>query len=308
MLKIILFLFSCYLSEYNDNKKFNLNDLIFYDPISNLDCNEKNYWTPFNTKTTCFKFLSITNNDTSNSSTIDLILDHDLTSEIYEKAKEVLQFHTSNWKNILNIDLISQKRLFEVIKSEQEPNLFKPEIKAPYNGHLFTNTKIINNKKIYNVGGYWTKDLYEENTNYAYALTSDGYNSLVDVNKKLGIRPIIKIEKKYIYNIKLFSNITNLFLESTTNWVKYPAENKSYDGYYYGNLQGFSITNNYLIFHSSNDSNPYYGILYLYNGNEYKSLYKKSYGLTGHGNGIAYNNRKNTILVASANYYQNALE
>ena len=97
MLKIILFLFSCYLSEYNDNKKFNLNDLI---------------------------------------------LDHDLTSEIYEKAKEVLQFHTSNWKNILNIDLISQKRLFEVIKSEQEPNLFKPEIKAPYNGHLFTNTKI----------------------------------------------------------------------------------------------------------------------------------------------------------------------
>ena len=146
MLKIILFLFSCYLSEYNDNKRFNLNDLIFYDPISNLDCKEKNYWTPFNTNTTCFKFLSITNNDTTNSITIDLILDHDLTSETFAKAKEVLQFYTSNWKNILNIDLISQKRLFEVLKSEQEPNLFNPEIKAPYNGHLFTNTKIINNK------------------------------------------------------------------------------------------------------------------------------------------------------------------
>jgi len=308
MLNIILILFSCYLSEYNDNKVFNLNDLIFYNPISNLDCNEKNYWTPFNTNTTCFKFLSITNNDTSNSNTIDLILDHDLALEAFEKAKEVLQFYTSNWKNILNIDLISQKRLFEVLKSEQEPNLFKPKINAPYNGHLFTNSKIINNKNIYNVGGYWTKDLFEEDTNFAYALTSDGYNSLVDVNKKLGIRPIIKIEKKYIYNIKLFSNITNLFLESTTNWVMYPAEDKLYDGYYYGNLQGFSVTNNYLIFHSSNDSNPYYGILYLYNGNEYKSLYKKSYGLTGHGNGIAYNNKKNTILVASANYYQNTLE
>ena len=212
MLKIILFLFSCYLSVYNDNKRFNLNDLIFYDPISNLDCKEKNYWTPFNTNTTCFKFLSITNNDTTNSNTIDLILDHDLTSETFAKAKEVLQFYTSNWKNILNIDLISQKRLFEVLKSEQEPNLFKPEIKAPYNGHLFTNTKIINNKNIYNVGGYWTKDLYEEDTNFAYALTSDGYNSLVDVNKKLGIRPIIKIEKKFIYNIKLFFNIIDLFL------------------------------------------------------------------------------------------------
>ena len=69
------------------------------------------------------------------------------------------------------------------------------KIKSPYNGHLFTNTKTYNNKNIYNVGGYWTKDIFPENKSYAYALTDDGYNSLININKKLGIRPKITIEK-----------------------------------------------------------------------------------------------------------------
>ena len=53
-----------------------------------------------------------------------------------------------------------------------------------------------------------------------------------------------------------------------------------------------------------------YGLLYMYSrqDKEYNILKKVSYGLTGHGNGLAFNNRKNTVLVASANYYQNTLE
>ena len=235
-------------------------------------------------------------------------MDHDLTSETFNNAEQALKNYTSNWKNIINIDLISQQKLFDILQSTEQPKSSKPKIQAPYNGHLFTNTKVIINKDIYNVGGYWTKDIFSDDSNLAYALTDDGYNSLVNVNNKLGIRPKIIIEKDYIYNKKLFSNITNLFFESTTKWVKYAAQNKTYDGYFYGNLQGFSVTNDYLIFHSCNDSNPYYGILYLYSGKDYRNFYKMSYGLTGHGNGIAFNNKKNTILVASANYYQNTLE
>lgn len=307
---LIVIYLSFFISEIKSNPKYNLNDLIFYDPLTNSNCNENNYWTFFNQNTTCFKFLCLTNDDSSDSETLELILDHDLTSETFEKSQEILKEYTSEWKNIISIDLISQKKLFDILKSTEQPTLEKKKIQAPYNGHLFTNTKIYYDNNIYNVGGYWTKDLYSEDKSYAYSLSDDGYNSLIKTNTKLGIRPIITIEKKYIYSLKFFSNITQLFLQPSTKWVKYPAENKSYFGFFYGNLQGFAVTNDYLIFHSANDFNPYYGILYMYSGKdkEYKKLKRVNYGLTGHGNGLAFNNKKNTILVASANYYQNTLE
>ena len=310
MQRFFIFLFSYIVAEINENKVYYLNDLIFYDPVSNSDCNAKNYWTIYNSDTTCFKFLSLTNDDTSEKETIELLLDHDLSYETFDKSEDILKNLTLNWKNILSIELVSQQKLYNILKSDEQPTLDKKKIKAPYNGHLFTNTRIINNKDVYNVGGYWTKDICVEDPNYVYALTDDGYNSLVNKNKKLGIRPKITIEKKYLYSSKFFSNITKFFLESSTKWVKYPAQNKEIYGYYYGNLQGFVITDNYLIFHSANDSNPYYGILYMYSGKDkgYNKLNKAYYSLTGHGNGLAFNNKKNTILVASANYYQNTLE
>ena len=307
---ILLLFTSLFFSEIKGFQQYNLNDLIFYDPIKNSNCNENNYWTIFNQDTTCYRFLSISLDDTSESETLELILDHDLTFDIFEKSEEILKNYTSNWKNIINIELISQQKLFEILKSNEQPNLKKMKIQAPYNGHLFTNTKTYNNKNLYNVGGYWTKDIFLDNNSFAYALTDDGYNSLINTNSKLGIRPKITIEKKFIYSTKLFSNITNLFFESSSKWVKYPAKNKTYFGFSYGNLQGFTVTNDYLIFHSANDSNPYYGLLYMYSGQnkEYTKLKKTSYGKTGHGNGLTFNSRKNTLLVASANYYQNTLE
>ena len=280
---ILLLFTSLFFSEIKGFQQYNLNDLIFYDPIKNSNCNENNYWTIFNQDTTCYRFLSISLDDTSESETLELILDHDLTFDIFEKSEEILKNYTSNWKNIINIELISQQKLFEILKSNEQPNLKKMKIQAPYNGHLFTNTKIYNNKNLYNVGGYWTKDIFSDNNSFAYALTDDGYNSLINTNSKLGIRPKITIEKKYIYSTKLFSNITNLFFESSSKWVKYPAKNKTYFGFSYGNLQGFTVTNDYLIFHSANDSNPYYGLLYIYSGQnkEYTKLKKTSYGKTG---------------------------
>jgi len=309
MKNLFLFLLS-YFFPIKKNKIFQLNDLIFYDPVSNLECNETNYWTFYNQNTTCYRFLSIEVNDTSNKKNIKLILDHDIESDTFINAKKVLYKKTSNWKKeILNIKLISQNQLSTVLKTNEEPSLKNPKIKAPFNGHLFCNTKIFLNKKEYNIGGYWTETLYNENNNYAFALTDEGYNSIININEKKGIRPVITIEKKYLNNPKFFSNITDIFYkEKSTEFFKYPSENKTYEGYYYGDLQGFSITNNLFIFHSSNDSNPYKGILYIYSGENYKKLTKIKYGLTGHGNGIAYNNIKNTIIIASANIYKNTLE
>ena len=304
----ILLFFLYYFFPNEEYKVFQLNDLIFYDPISNSECNETNYWTPYNQETTCYRFLSITLNDSSSEKSIKLILDHDLSSDSFHNSKKVLKEKTSDWKNIIDINLIEQKTLFEVLKSKEEPSLNKPNIKAPFNGHLFCNTKIIVNKTEYNVKGYWTETLYKENNSFAYALTDDGYNSLININEKRGIRPVITIEKKFLNNPKLFSNITNIFNETTTEFFKYQSENKTYDNFYYGDLQGFTLTNELFIFHSSNDSNPYKGVLYIYGGKNYSVLLKVKYGYTGHGNGIAYNRIKNTILVASTNIYKNTLE
>ena len=39
--------------------EFNLSTFFYFDPVSNEPCNEKNYWTPFDNTTTCFRWISI---------------------------------------------------------------------------------------------------------------------------------------------------------------------------------------------------------------------------------------------------------
>ena len=52
---------------------YNLSTFFFFDPISNIPCTEKNYWTPFNKDTSCYRWISITYPDT-NISKIKLLL------------------------------------------------------------------------------------------------------------------------------------------------------------------------------------------------------------------------------------------
>ena len=58
--------------------EFNLSTFFFFDPVTNNPCNEKNYWTPFDNSTTCYRFVSITNPDTNKSNTIRIMLDHNI--------------------------------------------------------------------------------------------------------------------------------------------------------------------------------------------------------------------------------------
>ena len=105
---LLIILISLFISFVKGKKQYNLNDLIFYDPVTNSNCNENNYWTIFNQETTCYRFFSLSIDDTNESETLELILDHDLTSDTFEKAKEILQNYTLNWKNTKKIELISQ--------------------------------------------------------------------------------------------------------------------------------------------------------------------------------------------------------
>ena len=52
---------------------YNLSTFFFFDPISNTPCTEKNYWTPFDKDTSCYRWISITCPDT-NISKIKLLL------------------------------------------------------------------------------------------------------------------------------------------------------------------------------------------------------------------------------------------
>ena len=50
---------------FNAYTAYKLNTFFFFDPVTNSPCNENNYWTPFDQSTTCYRFVSITSDDTT---------------------------------------------------------------------------------------------------------------------------------------------------------------------------------------------------------------------------------------------------
>ena len=73
------------MTEDNILTEFNLSTFFYFDPVSNEPCNEKNYWTPFDNNTTCFRWISITYPDSNTSNTIKIMLDHNIaTSNFYD--------------------------------------------------------------------------------------------------------------------------------------------------------------------------------------------------------------------------------
>ena len=69
---------------------FKQNTFFFFDPVSNKRCNEKNYWTPFDQSTTCYRFVSVTDNDTDKNNTIRIMLDHNIAISNFSNYKNIL--------------------------------------------------------------------------------------------------------------------------------------------------------------------------------------------------------------------------
>ena len=280
---------------------YKLNALFYFDPVTSNKCDESNYWTPFNQKTTCFRFVNLEKNDKKDKSKIKVMLDHNIGTSTFFDYEEVLKSLTLNWKDV-EIFIIDEKLINDILGYEKATlkNNAKPKQKI---GNYYMNTFYINNGEKKDQSGYWTKTSYDEEN--AYSINKDGYKSIINKNKKIGIRPIINILKNKLTPIKKAVNI-NPIIKQLSKTIKYPFENKKYGDkkLIYKQLQGFTFTKDKLIFHSSNNNDRKHGILYSYYINDFKKHYKTLYGTTGHGNGMTYNNKTNKFYIVGPDEYK----
>ena len=272
---------------------YNLSTFFFFDPVSNNPCTEKNYWTPFDNETTCYRWISITNPDTNTSSTIQLMLDHNIATSTFLEYKKTLEEKTSNWVRYKNTkDIIDEDTIFNLMQYPNKPDKTNKVIPSVIINPFSSQSYYIYDYKEINQKGYWTKTSFDEET--AYTIDYEGNNEVISKTEIYGIRPIINIEKKFLNIDSDVINITNII--EKCNYIYYDVEDKLYDGYKYEVLQGFTLSNDKLFFMSSNNNNPEKGVLYSYKLNDINNLYKYDYSNTGHGNGMTYNTKTGKVL------------
>ena len=103
--------------------EFNLSTFFYFDPVSNEPCNEKNYWTPFDNTTTCFRWISITYLDSNTSNTIKIMLDHNIATSTFYDYENILKAKTSNWSRYKDtIDIIDESTIFNLMNYTSKPN------------------------------------------------------------------------------------------------------------------------------------------------------------------------------------------
>ena len=286
---------------FNGHTAFKQNRFFFFDPVSNTPCNENNYWTPFDQSTTCYRFVSITPNDSTNNEKIKIMLDHNIGTSTYAEYKAELKKATSNWVRYKGtIDIIDEATIYKLMQYTEKPKVktpVKPEYKI---GHYCSNSDYINKGKKINEKGYWTKTV--QSTNTIYAIDENGRNILAPITTKLGIRPVLEIEKNLLVADSGVIDITSIIKRATK--IQYNHESTKYDGIDYKQLQGFTVTNDKLIFISSNNNNRAKSVLYSYKLDDLKNLYKKEYNTFGHGNGMTYNSKTNKVIVAGPYEYE----
>ena len=280
---------------------YKLNTFFFFDPVTSKPCNETNYWTPFDQSTTCFRFVSVTINDSSDKETIKIMLDHNIDISTYPDYEQVLKQKISNWSRYKgNIDIIDEPTIFNLMKFTDKPDINTPS-KPPYKiGYYCSNSDYIINGQNINEKGYWTKTV--QNINLIYAIDENCRNIIISSESLLGIRPVITIKKSLLVIDSGIIDITRLIQKGTK--IEYDNESTKYGGIVYKQLQGFTVTKDKLIFISSNNNNREKSVMYSYKLNNLKTLYKKDYDTLGHGNGMTYNSKLDKVLVIGPYEYQ----
>lgn len=289
-------------------EKYSITDFAFYDPISNSKCNETNYWTVYNQNTTCYRFIVLEDNDTPEKDTITLMLDHNIANDTYTNYQTILEKEKKNWTNYQgDFTLIDENTISKFMKLTTRPEISSENpdaISVNNNGRVYSgfmlNSYYYKDGNLTNYAGFWSKDLYPKDKNYAYTITEYGNNRLVDITQRRGIRPVITISKEKLNKSSSYIDISNKITKSYS--YHYPTD--KYDNYTYKQLQGFTITKDKLVFHSSNNSNPDKGLVISYSGEKFQQLYKIEYNNTGHGNDMTYNSKTNEVLLVGPNNHK----
>ena len=280
---------------------YKLDKMFFFDPVTLKTCNETDYWTPFNQKTTCYRFVNLEKEDKSDKSKIRVMLDHNIALSTFSDYEQVLKSSTSNWKDV-EVTILDNALIDGIMgyKSITLKETAKPKQNI---GNYYMNSFYIDNGKEINEKGYWLKKQFDNNN--AYTIDRNGHKSIINKKEKRGIRPVIKILKNRLNPISKEVNIGTV-IKQLSKVVKYPYENKKYGNkkLLYKQLQGFTFTNDKLVFHASNNNQPEYGILYSYYTNDFNKHYKTEFGKTGHGNGMTFNNKTNKFYVVGPSGYK----
>ena len=273
--------------------EYNLSTFFFFDPISDAPCTEKNYWTPFDNTTSCYRWVSITNPDSNTSATIKLMLDHNIATSTFNDYKNVLKDKTSDWSRYKDtIDLIDEETIFNLMKYDNKPDKANKATPSVIINPFSAQSYYTYDGKAINEKGYWTKSSFDEES--AYAIDINGVNEVVSKTSIYGIRPTINIHKNLLNVDSGMININNII--EKCDIIHFDVENQLYDGFKYELLQGCTVSKDKIFFMSCNNNNPEKGVMYSYKLNDINNIYKKDYSNTGHGNGMTYNTKTGKVL------------
>ena len=304
-------------------QKYDYDAWIFYDPVNGgSNCNEINYWTPFNTNTTCYRWFLVGEDNTSNPN-LKLILDHDLGKVAYANASSVLAESVSNWDDYHGNTprLITEDEIMAAMGlglnrddcSAEVPCVDKPNTEQRfsvrknisgtnlYNMRLMTNTKYYVNGTLHDNVGFWSQTTYNNDSvcpnSYSVYAVDDGVNTLTCNDTPRGVRPIIEVGKSKLNTASALVDITsNVFGAAEYKyWFEYDGSRNIY-----ANLQGFTVTNDKLVFYSPdsrNESDP--GKLFGYGGSGLGTAVDGTpmNVSMGHGNDMTYNTNTDEILI-----------
>ena len=194
---------------------------IYYNPETNSKCDESEAVSITGTKTGCMKWYTF-NDEGENSSTVNMILDHNTTATVssWSASKTQITTDTKNWDSSLNARLITADEIAKItgntnwtsttattsdwfyLDSNNQTQTEKTQGASKY-AWLFDYT---NNCTSYGCNiadsstyGYWTSNAVAGGSSDAWIVHRNGHLGTTSVSLTYhGIRPVITISKDII--------------------------------------------------------------------------------------------------------------
>ncbi|MBR3131120.1 InlB B-repeat-containing protein [Candidatus Saccharibacteria bacterium] len=288
-----------YLFATDSYETFAFEEPVFFDPVnSSATCNETNYWTPQSPGTTCYRWYLI-RKDTSDSSSLRLLLDHDVATTDFVSSTGALDGLSSSWSNYSgNILLPSEDEITAAMALQTRPSLPTDDVtSSPYGGkdsamrylkfeannHYYLNGTLAKNK------GFWISG-DTGNDEYAYVATAYGRNALLKKTEIIGVRPVIEVEKTRAAKSSAKVDLSPFLVNPTIVALNCKASGtNSY-------MQGVTSTDKALVFNVSTNNDREAGCIYAnsYTGETFADDTGQA---IGHGNGLTWIPSKNEIVV-----------
>ena len=216
-------------SKATKYREYQNGDVVYYNPVTNKRCSAKESNSQTGTKTGCMKWYTF-NDEGSNSSTVNMILDHNTTETVAynstnvntepKEAATALTNDTQSWNSSLNARLITADEIAKITNntsfngetstsdswfyfdSNNQTQTATTQGASKY-AWLFDYTNDCTNHGC-NIAessnyGYWTSTPVVGSSSFAWLVTRDDTlyrNNVFDTT--CGVRPVITVSKNII--------------------------------------------------------------------------------------------------------------